>query len=115
MRDKQVVNFVAGIAERDNYKDVVVATCRRFPHYSSDYLIEIIRAVYHFNGWLQTKNYSRPARLLAQNKINKYQQLMDELYAQAAKDECENTTASTRNRTDFHQPQRRDSRRHSRP
>jgi len=82
MRDKQVVNFVAGIAERDNYKDVVVATCRRFPHYSSDYIIEVIRAVYHFNGWLQNKNYSRPARLLAQNKINKYQQLMDELYAQ---------------------------------
>jgi len=80
MKDKQVVNYVAGIAKRDNYKDVVVATCRRFPHYSSDYIIEVIRAVYHFNGWLQIRHYSRPARKLAQNTITQYQKIMDELY-----------------------------------
>jgi len=80
MKDKLIVEYVARIAKRDNYGETVVATCRHFPHYSSDYLIEIIRAVYHFNRWLKIKHYSRPARKLAQNEITYYQKVMDELY-----------------------------------
>jgi len=88
MRDKKVTDFVMTIARPDNYKEVVVNTCRRFPDNSPNYLIEVIRTVYHLNKWLQIKDYSRPARKLRQNTITEYQKVMDELYAEATKNEC---------------------------
>jgi len=64
--DRALVWFIMSRATRDNYRDVLIATSKKFVHVSHTTIVETVNMIYMLNKWHSRRKFANvPLRQLA--------------------------------------------------
>jgi len=78
MLTKRLVEHILRIASPNNYGEVVVKCCRKYPSLSFNDIDEVVKEVYNLKGWRQDRYISKPSRIIAKLKR---EEAWDKLYS----------------------------------
>jgi len=78
MLTKKLAEHILHIASPDNYGEVVIECCRKYPSLSFSYIEEIVKEIYNLKGWRQDRYISKPSRIIAKLKR---EEAWDKLYS----------------------------------